>query len=83
VTPLAADAIDVHGLLQVAWVSVVASLVLTVAVSGAIVGAARAASERREGRTSAATLYLALMVVGIAVCAAGVVLAISVMLSKS
>jgi hypothetical protein len=80
---LAAGAIDVHDLVEVAWVSLVSALVLITAVSVGIVGAARAAGARREGHASTATLYVALTVVSIAVCAAGVVLAISVMLSKS
>lgn len=79
----AADTVDVHDLVEVAWVSVVAALVLTVAVSGAIVGAARASLARREGNGGAAAGYVAIMLAGVAICAAGVVLAISVMLSKS
>jgi hypothetical protein len=74
--------VDVHDLLEVAWVSLVASVILVVAVSLSILGAARSAAERRDGNGTAATLYAGLSVIGAAICVGGVVLAVSVMLSK-
>ena len=79
---LAANAVDVHDLIEVAWVSLVAGVLLITAVSVSIVGATRSAAERREGHGTAATLYAGLSVLAAAVCVAGVVLGVSVMLSK-
>ena len=79
---VASSVVDVHDLVQVAWVSLVAGVVLVTAVSVSIVGAARSAVERREGHGTAATLYAGLSLLCIAVCVAGVVLGVSVMLSK-
>jgi hypothetical protein len=79
---IASGVVDWHGLLQVVWASALAAVALVVATSLAILGAARANTERREGRTMAATLYAALAVAAGAVCAAEVALGVSVMLSK-
>jgi hypothetical protein len=79
---LAASAVDVHDLVEVAWVSLVAGVALVTAVSLSIVGAARSAAERREGHGTAATLYAGLSLLAAAVVAGGVVLGVSVMLSK-
>jgi hypothetical protein len=77
-----ADVVDTHDLLQVVWVAAVAGVGLIVAASLGIMGAARATAERRDGRAFAAGLYATLAVVAALVCAAGVVLGVSVMLSK-
>jgi len=74
--------VDGGALWQVAWVSTVAATVLVVATSLAILGAARANSERREGHSAAAVLFGTLAVLGGAVCAGAVVLAVTVMLAK-
>ena len=79
---LGTSAIDVHGLLEVAWVSLVAGVLLMTAVSLSIAGAARSAAERREGHGTAATLYAALSLLAAVIVAGGVVLGVSVMLSK-
>jgi len=75
--------VDWHAIVQVIWSSLAAGVGLVAAASLAIHGGARANSERREGNTAAATIYVALALAAVAVCAAGVVLAVSVMLSKS
>ena len=77
-----ASVVDTGDLLEVIWVSAVASLVLVAATSLAILGVSRANAERREGRTLAATFYGALAFAGALVCAGGVVLGVSVMLTK-
>jgi hypothetical protein len=77
-----ASVVDTGDLWQVAWVSTVAATVLVIATSLAILGAARANSERREGNPTAAALFGTLAVLAGGVCAAGVVLAVSVMLAK-
>jgi hypothetical protein len=78
-----ADIVDTHDLLQVVWVSLGAGVGLVTAGSLGILGAARANAERRDGRTFAASLYVALAIAAAIVCAGGVVLGVSVMLSKS
>ena len=80
---IAAPVVDAHDLLQVVWVSLSAGVALVTAASLGILGAARAATERREGRTLAASLYAALAIAAALVCAGGVVLGVAVMLSKS
>jgi hypothetical protein len=74
--------VDWHDLLTVVWVSTVASLLLVVATSVAIVGASRANTSRREGHVAPAVLFGTLAVLAGAACAGGVVLAVSVMLAK-
>ena len=77
-----ATVVDVHDLVQVIWVSAAAATILVVAVSFAILGAARANTERREGHRATAVVFGSLALLGAAVCAGGVVLAVSVMLAK-
>ena len=79
---IAADVVDWAALWQVVWVSTVAGVALVLATSLAILGAARANSERRDGHAAAASLYAALAIAAALACAGGVVLAVSVMLSK-
>ena len=77
-----ANVVDTHDLLQVVWSAAAAGVGLIVAASLGIMGAARATAERRDGRALAAGLYATLAVAAALVCAAGVVLGVSVMLSK-
>jgi len=79
---IATDVVDWAAIWQVIWVSALAGVALVLATSLAILGASRANSERREGHTAAATVYAALAIAAAAACAGGVVLAVSVMLSK-
>jgi hypothetical protein len=74
--------VDTHDLWEVIWVSATASTILVIAVSFAILGAAKANSERREGHTVAAVAFGTLATLGAVVCAGGIVLAVSVMLAK-
>ena len=77
-----ASAVDWDALLQTVWASLVAGLGLTFAFSVSIFGAVRTAELRRDERPLAAGAALALMIVGLAVCAAGIVFGIVVMTSK-
>ena len=77
-----ATVVDVHDLVEVIWVSATAATILVIAVSLAILGSSKANSERREGHTVAAVAFGTLAAVGAAICAGGVVLAVSVMLAK-
>ena len=74
--------VNTHDLLQVVWVAALAGVGLVAAASVGIAGAARATAARREGQALAATLYAAVAVAAALVCAGGVVLGVSVMLSK-
>ena len=74
--------IDFHGLFQLIWVSIVASISATVLFSSAVFGLARADEARRGGRGTAAAAYGTLAVVSLVVFAAAVVLGVVVMLNK-
>lgn len=74
--------IDFHGLFQVIWVSIVASISCTVLFSSAVYGLARAGEARRGGRGTAAVAYGTLAAVALVVFAAAVVLGVAVMLNK-
>jgi hypothetical protein len=80
--PIADDIVEWDLLLQVIWAALAAGLAITIAVSLAILGATRAADARRDGDTLDAIVYSALFVLGLAACAAAVVLGIVVMTSK-
>jgi hypothetical protein len=69
-------------LLQVVWASALAGLGITFAFSLAIVGATRALDLRRDGHTGAASVFVLLMVVGLAATAVAIVFGIVVMTSK-
>ena len=74
--------VDGHALVQLVWVGLVAALVLIVAFSFAILGAARASTERRQRRSGQAAVYGLLAVAGTLVCAAAVGLGVAAMLHK-
>jgi hypothetical protein len=74
--------VDADGLVEVVWVSLVAGVGVALTFSLVVLGSARAATARRAGRGREATAYGALAVVSLVVFAAGVLLGLSVMLSK-
>ncbi len=80
--PIADKIIEWDLLFQVIWTAASAGVAVTIAVSLAILGAARAADARRDGDSADAVIYSALFVLGVAACAAGVVLGIVVMTTK-
>ena len=77
-----ATVVEWDDVVQVIWASLAAGLGATLAFSFAIVGATRAIDLRRDGHAGVASLYVVLMVVGIAVTAAAIVFGIVVMTSK-
>jgi hypothetical protein len=77
-----AKVVEVANLLEVIWASLIAGVGFVTAGSLAIYGAARANTARRDGHAAEATLYGAIGIAGALLCAAGVVLGVSVMLSK-
>jgi hypothetical protein len=76
-------AIEFDLLLNVIWESLVAGIGVTLVFSLVIFGSAQAAEARREGRGGAAMAFGLLAAVAMAIVAAGVVLAITVILHKS
>ena len=74
--------IDTGALLDLLWVGAAAGLVLVAATSLAILGVTRAGQDRREGHPGRAAAFGGLAALAALVCAAGVVLGLSVMLDK-
>jgi hypothetical protein len=68
-------------LLELAWVSLLATILLSVAASTCVLGVTRASELRRAGHGAAATRYAALGALGALVVAAGVVGALVVIVS--
>ena len=80
---LADKVVEWDKLLQVVWASLAAGVALAVAFSLAVAGATRFTEERRAGSPARAAGFGALAVLGLAVCAAAVVLGIVVMTTKT
>jgi hypothetical protein len=80
--PIADDIVEWDLVLQVIWAALAAGVAVTIAMSFAILGFTRAADARRDGDTIDTIFYSALFVLGLAACAAAVVLGIVVMTSK-
>jgi hypothetical protein len=68
---------------SVVWVSLLAGIGITAAYSFVVVGWGRSAEARRAGAVGAALAYAALAVLFLAIFAAGVVLAVKIMLTKA
>jgi hypothetical protein len=80
---LASDIVDWGTLGKVALASLVAGVGVTLVFSLAIVGAARFADMRRDGRAVEAGAYAVLLAVSLAAVGAAVVVGIIVMAKKS
>ena len=80
--PTADAIVEWELLLQLIWAAPAAGISVTIAVSCAILGFNRAADARRDGDVLDTVFYSALLVLGLAACAAAVVLGIVVMTSK-
>jgi hypothetical protein len=80
--PIAEEIIHWDLLLQVIYSALGAGVAVTIAVSFAILGATRAADARRDGDTLDAVIYSVVFMLGMAGCAAAVVLGIVVMTAK-
>ena len=80
--PIADDIVEWDLILQVIYTALGAGVAVTIAVSFAILGATRAADARRDGDTIDAIFYSGIFLLGLAACAAAVVLGIVVMTSK-
>jgi hypothetical protein len=75
-------AVELGTLLQVVWASLVAGIGFTTVFSVVIFASARAGEANRAGRSSAALAFGALAAVALLAFAVGIVLGVSVMLSK-
>jgi hypothetical protein len=80
--PIADDIVEWDLLLQVIYSALGAGVAVTIAVSFAILGATRAADARRDGDRIDQVIYSVIFLLGMAACAAGVVLGIVVMTAK-
>jgi hypothetical protein len=80
--PIADEVVEWDLILEVIWAALAAGVAVTIAMSFAILGFTRAADARRDGDTLDTIFYSALFVLGLAACAAAVVLGIVVMTSK-
>jgi hypothetical protein len=75
-------AVSAGELVEVVWVSLVAGIGVTLTFSLVVLGGARYATARREGRGSAAAVYGGIATVAFVVFVAGVVFGVNIMLSK-
>ena len=80
--PIADDVVEWDLILQVIYSALAAGVAVTIAVSFAILGFTRAADARRDGDTIDTIIYSTVFVLGLAACAAAIVLGIVVMTSK-
>jgi hypothetical protein len=79
---IASTLIDLDALVKVVWVSLAAGVGGTAAFSLAIVGAARFAELRRDGRAAEAGAFALLGAIGLGVCLAAVALGLYVIIEK-
>jgi hypothetical protein len=75
-------AVSAGELVEVVWVSLVAGIGVTLTFSLVVLGGARYATARREGRGGEAAVYGGLAVLALVVFVAGVVFGVNIMLSK-
>jgi hypothetical protein len=75
-------AVDAAGLVEVVWVSLLAGIGVTLTFSLVVLGGARYATARREGRSGEAAVYGGLATIALLVFIAGVVFGVNIMLSK-
>jgi hypothetical protein len=73
--------VAIGDLLELAWVSLLATILLSAAASTCVLGVTRASELRRAGHAGLATRYAALALAGALVVAAGVVGALAVIIS--
>jgi len=74
--------VEIGKLLDVIWVSLAAGVGITTVFSLVVYSGARAGEARREGHSSAATLFGVLAVLALLAFVAGVVIGVSIMLDK-
>ena len=77
-----ATVVDWGDVVQVVWSALLAGLGVTFAFSLTLVGATRAVDLRRDGHPTMASLFVLLMILGLAATAAAIVFGVVVMTSK-
>jgi hypothetical protein len=75
-------AVSAGELVEVVWVSLLAGIGVTLTFSLVVLGGARYATARREGRGGEALAYGGLATIAFIVFVAGVVFGVNIMLSK-
>ena len=70
-------------ILEVVWVSLFAGVIVCISYALVVLGSARSAEARRNGKGTAAVAFVALAAVALAACAGAVVFGVHTMLSKS
>jgi hypothetical protein len=76
-----ATVVDTGALVQVIWVSLIASVAVVMIYSFALLGLTRAAEARREGRTVTAAVFGALGAAALALFAAVIVVGVTILVS--
>jgi hypothetical protein len=79
---VASSLIDVDALVKVVWVSLAAGVGGTASFSVAIVGAARFAEMRRDGRSAEAGAFALVAALALGACLAAVALGLYVIIEK-
>ena len=75
-------AVDSAALLELVWAAPLAALTVVIAWGLVVLGLARAAEARREGRTSSVALHIGIAAIGAALFATAIVLGLIVTTSK-
>jgi heme/copper-type cytochrome/quinol oxidase subunit 2 len=75
--------VDSAALLELAWAAPIAALVVVIAWGVVVYGTARAGEARRDSRTAAAVMHVAMAVLGLAVFVAAIVFGLVVITAKS
>jgi MFS family permease len=79
---LAAAIVDVHALLELVYVSLIAGVGICVVYAIAVVGITRSHEHKRANQRGAATLYAAVATIAVGACVWAVVAGIMVMTQK-
>ena len=74
--------VAIGDLVELAWVSLAATIALSLAASVCVLGVTRANELRRAGQGGAASAYAALGLAGAVAVAAGIVAALAIIISR-
>jgi hypothetical protein len=74
--------VDIHALLQLVYVSLIAGVGICVVYAVAVIGVTRSSEHRRADRRAASALYAALATIAVAGCGWAMVTGIAIMAKK-
>ena len=74
--------VAIEDLLELAWVSLAATIALSLAASTCVLGFTRAQELRRAGQSGTAGAYAALGLAGVLAIAAGIVAGLAIIISR-